>query len=176
MNAICVERARNGNPAAMDDLLNSLRPRLTRMARYYASCSQADADDLLSEAWMGCFEALPGVDLRIGNPESYLIQYARWRVLDAIKRHSARRCHLPGDEVLDGLPAPATLEIALTTTTMAEFVTRLNATQRAILACLLAGYTWRETGRMLGCTSANVAYHVKRIQARYQEWASKNAE
>ncbi len=176
MNALCVERARNGNPAAMDDLLNSLRPRLMRMARYYASCSQEKADDLLSEAWMGCCEALPGVDLRIGNPESYLIQYARWRVLDAIKRGASRKCYLPGDEVLNGCPAPATLEVALATTAMADFVTRLNATQRAILACLLAGYTWRETGRMLGCTSANVAYHVKRIQARYQEWVEAHAE
>ena len=31
----------------------------------------------------------------------------------------------------------------------------------------MEGYTWREVGALLGCTSANVAYHVRRIREAY---------
>ncbi len=56
--------------------------------------------------------------------------------------------------------------------TRAEFLSRLNTTQRRVLACLAAGLTWREAGRVLGCTSANVAYHVRRIRQQYEEWVA----
>ncbi|HET6453664.1 MAG TPA: class I SAM-dependent methyltransferase [Armatimonadota bacterium] len=29
---------------------------------------------------------------------------------------------------------------------------------------------WREAGNTLGCTSANIAYHVRQIRRRYEEW------
>ena len=47
----------------------------------------------------------------------------------------------------------------------------MNDRQRAILDCLLAGLTWREAGSVLGCTSANIAYHVRQIRRQYEEWA-----
>jgi DNA-directed RNA polymerase specialized sigma24 family protein len=34
----------------------------------------------------------------------------------------------------------------------------------------MAGRTWREAGDALGCSSANVAYHMRRIRRRYAEW------
>ncbi|OPZ84105.1 MAG: RNA polymerase sigma factor [bacterium ADurb.Bin429] len=173
MSTLCLEHARAGNSAATEHLIATLRPRLVRMARYYAACSREDADDLLQEAWAGLLEALPGVDTSIGNPEAYLLRYARWRVLDAIRRQHARRHLLPGDDALDSHPTRETLDVALTAAALADFLTRLTLTQRAILACLLAGCTWRETGHLLGCTSANVAYHVKRIQAAYHAWAAE---
>jgi DNA-directed RNA polymerase specialized sigma24 family protein len=53
-----------------------------------------------------------------------------------------------------------------------EFARTLKQGQRAVLGCLLAGLTWREAGAALGCTSANVAYHMRHIRRRYDEWNS----
>ena len=36
---------------------------------------------------------------------------------------------------------------------------------------LLAGFTWREAGDALGCTSANIAYHVRQIRRQYEAWS-----
>lgn len=166
----CLARAKDGDPSATAMLIETLRPRLVRMAAYYARNSREDQDDLLQEAWAGLLEALPELDLRIGSPEQYLIKYARWRLLDAIKRAQVRRCDALEDADADHLPHPG-LETALAAVYVADFVTRLNDTQRAVLACLLAGLTWREAGDLLGCTSANIAYHVRRIRMQYEEWS-----
>ena len=88
----CFARAKDGDPSATATLVELLRPRMVRMAAHYARCCREDQDDLLQEAWAGLLEALPALDLRIGSPEQYLIQYARWRLLDAIKRAPLRRC------------------------------------------------------------------------------------
>ena len=53
---------------------------------------------------------------------------------------------------------------------------RLSVTQRAVLACLLAGLTWREAGDLLGCSSANIAYHVRRIRRQYEAWSGEEDE
>ena len=147
----CIARAKEGDPSAMATLVELLHPRMVRMAAYYARCSREDQDDLLQEAWVGLLKALPALDLHIGSPEQYLIQYARWRLLDAIKRARLRRCDPIDDTLAEQLTGPP-LDAALASVNVAEFITRLSATQRAVLACLLAGLTWRETGDLLGCS------------------------
>lgn len=162
-------RARRGEPAAVAHVVEALRPRLTRMAGYYARRADEDADDLLQEAWVGLLAALPDLDLGIGSPEQYLIQRARWRLLDAVKRGRVRRA-LPLEEALrEALADPESGEpqaVAL----VADFVRHLKATQADVLECLLSGLTWREAGARLGCSSANVAYHVRQIQRQYERW------
>src|SRR5438128_69121 len=120
------ERARAGEAPAIEAVVAKLRPRLARMAAYYARCSGEDAEDLLQEAWVGMLEALPELDLRIGDPEQYLIQRARWRLLDHIKRARVRRC-APLEEAEAGRPA-ATGECALSPACVAEFAAQLKAT------------------------------------------------
>lgn len=166
------ERARDGDRSATEDIVESLRPRLTRMAVYYARRTGEDADDLLQEAWMGALDALPGLNLNIGAPDQYLIQRARWRLLDAIKRARVRRSLSLIDDPLDSSTCPV-IEMAVSAAHVAEFAHQLKATQRAVFACLFVGFTWRETGALLGCTSANIAYHVRQIQRRYAEWAAE---
>ena len=170
----CIERAKAGDPSATAAVADALRCRLVRMVAYYGRCCHEDPDDLLQEAWIGLLEALREVDLGIGSPEQYLIQRARWRVLDAVKRASVRRCvSLDG---LDGLDAacPAAPEHngVGTDASTDEFAALLNATQQSVLQCLLIGLTWREAGDELGCSSANIAYHVRQIKRRYEEWNS----
>ena len=166
----CLEHARGGNLAATEAVVDSLRPRIERMAAYYARRCGEDADDLLQEAWLGLIEALPALDLRIGSPEQYLIRRAKWRMLDAVKRARVRRCAALEEEALD-LVAGGAQEEAVGRACVREFMGRLKAPQKAILDCLMAGLTWREAGTALGCTSANIAYHMRQIRRQYEEWS-----
>src|SRR5213594_2822303 len=123
----CYDRARSGEPAAIDTVVESLRPRLTRMAAYYARCSGEDPDDLLQEAWVGLLEALPELDVRIGSPDQYLIQHARWRLLDAVKRARIRRCAPLDEAAVEQLACPA-VEQALARACVWEFAAQLKST------------------------------------------------
>ena len=165
----CLKRARDGDPSATKDLVEALRPRITRMAVYYARRTGEDPDDLLQEAWLGLLEALPQLDMGIGSPQQYLIACARWRLLDAIKRARVRRCVSLDEEEEAGLP-PRSTEACLAAACVSEFVGQLREPQREALNCLLDGLTWREAGQALGCTSANIGYHVRQIRWKYEEW------
>ncbi len=162
-------RARRGEPAAVAHIVEALRPRLTRMAGYYAQRAAQNADDLLQEAWVGLLSALPELDLGIGSPEQYLIQRARWRLLDAVKRGRVRHA-LPLEEALREALADPHSEEAQGGVLVADFVRHLKTSQADVLDCLLQGLTWREAGVRLGCSSANVAYHVRQIQRQYERW------
>jgi RNA polymerase sigma-70 factor (ECF subfamily) len=138
------------------------------MAAYYSRRTGEDPDDLLQEACCGLLDALRELDISIGSPEQYLLKRARWRMLDAVKRARIRRC-LPLDEETDHR-SDCPIEGVLAKAHVSAFADQLNTSQRDILAALLSGLTWREVGDALGCTSANVAYHVRQIRQRYVRW------
>jgi RNA polymerase sigma factor (sigma-70 family) len=164
----CYTCAREGVPAAKDDLVRDLQPRIEKMAAYYSRCTGEDMEDLRQEAWFGLLEALRELDTTIGKPEAYLVQRARWRMLDAVKRARIRRC-APLD---DSIPlADRSHECVLGSLSVAGFADQLKDNQRDVLTCLLGGMTWREAGARLGCTSANVAYHVGQIRKQYEAWS-----
>ncbi len=162
--------ARDGDKLAKSTLVDQLRPRISRMASYYSRCTGEDADDLLQEAWCGLLESLPNVDIEIGSPEQFLIQRARWKMLDSIKRAKIRRC-VPIDPEDAQFVRPCHSDQIVGETTVLEFTGKLKSTQKQILFCLMRGMTWRETGDALGFTSANVAYHVKQIRREYEAWS-----
>ena len=168
----CFERARDGDLSARSRLVDSLRPRMVKMALYYARCCGEDPDDLLQEAWAGMLEALPAMDTSIGSPEQYLICHARWRLLDAIKRARVRRCEPLETLDLERIACPDS-ERPAAEACVAEFSRQLKDSQRAVLDCLLAGLTWREAGDALGCTSANIAYYVRQIRRTYEQWTGE---
>ena len=175
MENVTLDRARVGDVAAQERLRESLRPRLESLAGYYASRTGMDPADLLQEAWLAVFEALPTVDTRVGTPSQFLVKHARWQILDHIRWSNRRRCEaLDGlDESLsdDGKPSGASdVEARMLVTDLER---RLNARQRVILRGLLAGWTWRQIGDSMGCTSANVAYHVRGIR---EAWGKMSAE
>lgn len=169
------EDARRGDPTALARMARQLRPRMERMAHYYARRTGEDSDDLLQEAWVGLLDALPALDIRIGKPEQYLLQRARWRMLDAVKRQRLRRCAPLEEEAAEALPDTGVADDEANAC-IHDFTGRLKALHREVLECLLDGFTWRETGTMLGCTSANVAYHVRQIQKQYVAWNNDPAE
>ncbi|MDX1933985.1 MAG: sigma-70 family RNA polymerase sigma factor [Capsulimonadales bacterium] len=179
-----MNRARKGDVVAQDRLRETLRPRLESLAGYYASRTGMDAADLLQEAWVAVFEALPSVDMNVGTPTQYLLKHARWQILDHI-RWNKRRSHDALDETYaetteaedsafgTGSIAPGTSEVE-TKMLVEDLERRLNARQKAILQGLLDGCTWRQIGDTLGCTSANVAYHVRGIRQAYSDMTGKH--
>jgi RNA polymerase sigma factor (sigma-70 family) len=169
-------RARSGDAAAQDSLRETLRPRLESLAGYYASRTGMEAADLLQEAWVAVFEALPTVDVNVGTPTQFLLKHARWQILDHI-RWNKRRTHDALDdtfsetvEAADGQggsrPSASDVETKML---VEDLERRLNARQKDILHGLLDGWTWRQIGDSLGCTSANVAYHVRGIRQAYAD-------
>lgn len=163
----CIERARDGDLPSVGALVEILRPRIFKMSAYYARLCDEDPDDLVQEGWLGLLEALPLLDMHIGSPEQYLIKHARWKILDAVKRSCIRKCISLDDSFME---IPTDRDDILDNALVSEFTTQLNNTQRAIVNCLIEGFTWREAGVQLGCTSANIAYHMRQIRRRYHQW------
>jgi RNA polymerase sigma factor (sigma-70 family) len=122
-----------------------------------------DADDLLQEAWLGALIALPMLDPAIGSADQFLIQRARWRLLSfARKAHGEVYQPLPGSVVSNDI----SLHSVALEMDFDEALKPLNPMQHAIVQHLLAGLTWREIGDQLGCTSANIGYHMRQIRAQ----------
>ena len=145
------------------EIVTRLGTRIEKMAAYFGRVCGMDADDLRQEAWVAVLEMAPNLDYSIGSPEQHLLKRARWRILDSI-RAQRRRQHVPLSDVQEsGTSYTQRWDGA----DLAELMGRLTLTQRRILRALLEGYTWREAGDLLGCTSANIAYHVRRIRIHY---------
>jgi DNA-directed RNA polymerase specialized sigma24 family protein len=149
-----------------DNLIHELHARIARMAAFYARCSGIDADDLLQDAWLCVLEAQRQPDSCAVPLAPWLIRRARWRMLDVIKHHRFRQ--MPGATDGDGAAAWVADDSVLETN---EFAEQLSTLQQRILRSLIGGRTWREAGAELGCTSANIAYHVREIRRRYEIWS-----
>ena len=161
-----------GDPIAVANVTDNLRPRMTKMAAFYARSTGEDSDDLLQEAYVGLLDALARVDVTIGDPEQFLLKHARWRMLDAVKRWRRRRCEALDDEREDLAPS-SDWDTEISELWVDDFARQLKPTQRAILQYLMIGMTWREAGDGLGCSSANIAYHVRQIQQVYLKWSAE---
>jgi len=162
-----IDRARLGDERARRELATALRPRLEAMARRYAWRSGEDPGDLVGEAWCAVFDALDEIDMSVGEPDCYLVQRARWRILDYLKWSRLRRTEAPDEHPppADGTDvAGAVVGLAL----LAELLAALSDTQRIVLVRVLRGETWREVAQALGCSAANIAYHMRCIRGRWE--------
>ena len=158
-----IERAQEGEQRAQARLVDHLTTRVERMAVYFGHRCGVDADDLRQEAWVAIWEMLPRLDLSVGTPEQHLLKRAKWRILDTI-RFQRRRQHLA---LCDAPPGELAYWDTGGSMDLGRLLPELTTMQRRILRALMEGYTWREAGDMAGCTSANVAYHVRKIRAVY---------
>ena len=158
-----LERAQRGETYAQTIVLERIQTRVEKMAAYFGRRCGVDEDDLRQEAWVAVLEMLPRLDLSVGSPEQHLLKRARWRILDSI-RWQRRRQHLPladlHPDAITHFDPPIGMDLEL-------LRQRLTDIQWRILRGLMEGYTWREVGDKVGCTSANVAYHVRRIRDAY---------
>lgn len=162
-----IEQAQRGCTGARAQLAGLLRPRLVTMARYYARKTWLDYEDLLQEAWLAVYEALPETRLHIGSPEEYLLRRARWAILDYLK-WSLRRQMDPLEDWTPERPAAAPERDSVTQLTMDKLAEGLSATQQEVLRLLLEGETCTSAAASLGCTTANVSYHLGQVRRQME--------
>src|SRR5436190_14364259 len=86
-----IERARQGDEAARQQISEMLRERVVRTAGHYASLTGMDREDLQQEMWLGMMLGLQQVDVTIGDPLCYLFLRGKWRLLEAIRRSERER-------------------------------------------------------------------------------------
>ena len=174
MKALILQ-AQSGCPAARQELAARLSPRLDSMARYYARCCGEDQDDLLGEAWVAVFEAVEVTNIEIGQPDQYLLACARWRILDYCK-WCRRRRHAGPEEAEDLVERGDMPRETLDEVRVEQLVSDLSETQQAVTGGLMEGLTWREVALRMGCSSANIAYHVGRIRERLADQVEMTME
>jgi len=159
--------ARAGGGAAVAELVEGLRPRIVRLAGYYAARCPEELGDLEQEAWVAILEALPEVRPGVGDPRQHLLQVGRWAMLHYINRQSLRSHEELSEEWDDPVAATATGRTASQMLLELLFA-HLTDRQAVILRALLAGYTSAEAARLLECSTANIAWHMGRIRDAYR--------
>lgn len=161
-------RARQGEGAATAAVIEGLRPRIARVARYYASRSPEEAADLEQEAWVAILEGIPRLRLEVGDPQQYLLRVGKWRMLNFINEQAARRHEELTDDLDEPVPSRPSAG-AHASHLLDRIFERLSDRQAVILRALLAGHTCAETARVLQCSTANIAWHMGKIRQVYQD-------
>jgi DNA-directed RNA polymerase specialized sigma24 family protein len=167
-----IERARRGDRLARQEVSDLLKDRVQRTAGHYAGLTGMDRDDLQQEMWLGMMLGLQQVDVTIGDPLCYLFLRGKWRLLEAIRRSERERA----DSLDVNAPLPERShfeEEVCTRWEAARLATTLRGPQRAILSGLMQGYLQEELAQTLGCTAANVSYHVRKIREGYRTMSAE---
>ena len=168
-----IERARQGDRGAREQISDLLRERVVRTAGHYASLTGLDRDDLQQEMWLGMLMGLQQVDVTIGDPLCYLFLRGKWRLLEAIRRSERERAE--SLEAGHALPDCSSFEDDVCSRWLAlQLAGRLRGPQRDILNGLLQGYLQEELAQNLGCTAANVSYHVRKIREGFRSLAAEH--
>jgi RNA polymerase sigma factor (sigma-70 family) len=168
-----IERARQGDPSAREEVSDLLRERVLRTAGHYANLTGMDRDDLQQEMWVGMMLGLQQVDVTIGDPLCYLFLRGKWRLLEAVRRSERERAE--SLEAGASVPDRRSFEDEVCSRWVArQLSSRLRSQQQVVLNGLLQGYLQEELAQSLGCTPANIAYHVRRIRERFQTLAAEN--
>jgi RNA polymerase sigma factor (sigma-70 family) len=168
-----IERARDGDASAREHISELLRERVLRTAGHYASLTGMDHEDLQQEMWLGMMLGLQQVDVTIGDPLYYLFLRGKWRLLEAIRRSERERAD--SLETTAAVADRVVFEEEVCHRWLAgRLQARLRGPQQAILKGLLQGYLQEELAQSLGCTAANVSYHVRKIREGYRALAAEN--
>ena len=159
-----LERARAGDPAAIDALFARCLPPLSRWARGRLpqwARDLADTQDVVQEAVVQTFKHLGTFDARgEGALQAYLRQAVMNRIRDHIRRAGRRQAADALDsQVEDGGPSP--LEQAVGREAVERYeaaLARLSATDRElIVASVELSYTFEELAEATGRASPDAA-------------------
>jgi RNA polymerase sigma factor (sigma-70 family) len=146
-------------------ILEMLGPRVQRIGAHYARRTGLDRDELVQEGILAILEGLPDLAPGLRDPGDYLVRLARWRMLDWV-RWTRRRTGLPLEH--EGPVIDQALDEAGERMDVAAFVARLKPRQAQVACSLMDGQNWREVAAQMGCSSANLAYHVRQIRGQYE--------
>ena len=175
------ELAARGQPAAIETLLQQIRPMIVRYCRarlgrisghYHA------ADDVAQEVCIAVLSALPRYQ-DMGRPfASFVFGIASHKVADAMR--SAARLAVPTEDLPDGpdpRPGPEETAVAYLEAERARaLLAKLPVNQRELLVLrVLTGLSAEETGNALGMTAGAVRVAQHRALARLRAIAVAEA-
>ena len=169
--------AARGQPAAIEALLEQIRPMVVRYCR--ARLGQISghyhiADDVAQEVCIAVVSALPRYR-DIGRPfASFVFGIASHKVVDAMR--NAARLAIPTEDLPDGpdeRPGPEETVVAYIEAERARaLLARLPEHQRELLVLrVLTGLSAEETGHALGMSAGAVRVAQHRALARLREIA-----
>lgn len=175
------ELAARGQPAAIETLLQQIRPmvvrycraRLGRISGHYHA-----ADDVAQEVCIAVLSALPRYQ-DMGRPfASFVFGIASHKVADAMR--SAARLAVPTEDLPDGpdpRPGPEETAVAYLEAEHARaLLAKLPASQRELLVLrVLTGLSAAETGHALGMSAGAVRVAQHRALARLRAIAMAEA-
>lgn len=148
-----IERARAGDPAALEEIFRDLLPMIKSIAGRYSSC--AEYDDLIQTGAIGLLKAIRAFDPNAG---AKLTTYAFSMIKGEI-RHSLRadgNCSTLRDP--EALPAPDENERTEARLFIAQLLQSLPQREAELIrARYLLGCTQRETAARLGLSQAHVS-------------------
>lgn len=169
---ILTELAARGQPAAIETLLQQIRPMILRYCRArlgHISGHYHAADDVAQEVCIAVMTALPRYR-EMGRPfASFVFGIASHKVADAMR--SAARSAIPTADLPDGpdqRPGPEETAVACLEAERARaLLARLPVNQRELLVLrLLSGLSAEETGHALGMSAGAVRVAQHRALAR----------
>ena len=161
-----------GQPAAIESLLEQIRPMVVRYCRARLSRLTGHyhvADDVAQEVCIAVLSALPRYQ-DMGRPfASFVFGIASHKVADAMR--NASRLAIPTEDLPDGpddQPGPEETVVAyIEAERVRALLARLPVHQRELLVLrVLAGMTAEETGNTLGMSPGAVRVAQHRALAR----------
>jgi len=174
-------QAVRGHPAAIESLLEHIRPMVVRYCRARLGRVTAHhyvADDVAQEVCIAVFAALPRYR-DMGRPfASFVLGIASHKVADAVR--ATARLAVPTEEVPDGPdehPGPEETVVAWLEAQRARaLLARLPAHLRELVILrLVTGLSAEETGSVLGMSAGAVRVAQHRALARLRQLAVEEA-
>jgi RNA polymerase sigma-70 factor (ECF subfamily) len=157
-------------PAAFDQLLGELRPKLHRYCARMTG-SVVDGEDVVQEAIVKAIEALPGLG-SIEHPDGWLFRIAHNAALDFLRRRArqnATRSDEDPDMVMD--PVSTTDDRQIAAASLHTFM-RLPVAQRSSVILMdVLGYSLQEIAEVIDSTIPAVKAALNRGRARLRELA-----
>lgn len=179
---ILTELAARGQPAAIETLLQQIRPMVLRYCRAHLGSISGHyhaADDVAQEVCIAVMTALPRYR-EMGRPfASFVFGIAAHKVADAMR--SAARSAIPTADLPDGpdlRPGPEETAVACLEAERARaLLARLPVNQRELLVLrLLSGLSAEETGHALGMSAGAVRVAQHRALARLRAIAMAESD
>jgi RNA polymerase sigma-70 factor, ECF subfamily len=155
---------------ALETALAVLRPRLHRYCARMTG-SVIDGEDVVQEALMKAFEALPQAGT-IEHLESWLVRIAHNAALDFLRRRARRNSVLADEDpdmVID--PAPTAVEREAAVASLATFMELPIAQRSSVILMDVLGYSLEEISSVTGNTILGIKAALHRGRARLRELA-----
>jgi RNA polymerase sigma-70 factor, ECF subfamily len=170
-----ISQAVRGQPAAIESLLERIRPMVVKYCQARLSRSQYQvADDVAQEVCIAVLSALPRYR-DMGRPfASFVFGIASHKVADAVR--AAARLAVPTEELPDGPddhPGPEETVVAWLEAQRARaLLARLPSNARELLILrVVTGLSAEETGNLLGMSAGAVRVAQHRALARLRALA-----